>query len=469
MRSILARPRSQPAPEYCPGNCWQRSVREPGLLRRTLFRAAALLAALLVAACQPMAAERSGLRPPGRPTRTLAVGPMAAPTRPHPQEEPLGPSSGAPTTHPDAATWLKWAGLGPYLSAPEDWSRIQATARSEGCVVLYSDTARSLNAVESFIQAYAGLEAETCALGGYDIYLRLVDDLQRSEHAADVYLVSDAPRTLGLLDQHLIWNYVPGDLTEVLPREMREPLLVHHWSAMTLIYNAALSQAAPIDNWWALTRPEWRGRVALPDPIANQRTMYLLITLTQHPDEMDAAYRAEFGHPPALDADCPNAGYQWIRDLLANEPILLHSDAEVASLVGDPEADEMYLGICGYEQYDKVSRGTLSFAPILQARPMAGIQWPTYLALVDRTQRPNAAKLLVRWLMGDEKGGQGYSAWYYPGYYPARTDVPDPKGAIPRQELEGRLWQPDAAYIQENLIAVRDHIAAYIGREVGGS
>jgi len=46
--------------------------------------------------------------------------------------------------------------------------------------------------------------------------------------------------------------------------------------------------------------------------------------------------------------------------------------------------------------------------------------------------------------------------------------MPDPQGAIPRQDLESRLWTPDYDFINAHLQAVRDHIAAHIGRPVGG-
>ncbi len=449
-------------------SCSQASLHESCHPRRSLGRAIAVFATLLAIGCQPGPWPSPPSSDQVVDSATTRVPVPSGPTGAAKPEQPQPQSDDTPAIHPDSAAWLEWAGLGPDAATSEDWSRIQAKAGAEGQVVLYSDTSRSLNAAESLTRAYPGLRADAYSLGSHDIYLRLLDDAQEGRHAADVYLVGDAPRTLELLAQHRIWNYVPADLSDLVPQEMREPLLVHHWSAVTLIYNTALSKAPPIDNWWALTGEEWRGRVALPDPIAHERTMYLLITLVQHSDELAAAYRAESGHELVLDADCPNAGYQWIKDLLANEPILLHSDAEVAGLVGDPDADQTYIGIGGYEQYEKVARGKLSFAPIVDGAPTAGLQWPTYLGLVDRSPRPNAAKLLVRWLMGDETGGGGYSAWHYPGFYPARSDVPDPKGVIPREELQPRLWQPDAAFIADNMIAVRDQVAAYMGREVGG-
>jgi len=460
---------------------WLRSQKGSNASRRKLCRRRRVLApvmtfftALVMIACQPGPLASDRPVSPGAvrsATQGQVPGDQTAQNRQRAQggktaqpKEVDARSVATPIALPADAAWAESVGLGPDAPTPENWNRIQAQASAEGYVLLYSDTSRSLNAIESLSQAHPGLEAEAITLGSQDIYLRLVDDVQRGNHAADVYLVSDPPRTLELLAQYHLWNYVPADLIDALPETMRAPLLVHHWSALTLIYNPTLAEAPPIDNWWDLTQPEWQGRVALPDPTVDERTMYLLTTLVQHSDKVAAAYRAKFGHQLVPDVDCPNAGYQWIKGLLANQPILLHSDAEVADLVGGTEADEIRIGLCGYEQYEKVSRGQLSFAPILEAMPTAGLQWPTYLALVNRCQRPNAAKLLVRWLMGDETGEEGYSAWRYPGFYPSRTDVPDPKGVIPREEMAARLWQPDAVYIDENLVAMRDFIAAHLGR-----
>ncbi len=440
----------------------------------SFFILLAILALCLIA-CQPM----DGTTPP-----LLALLPPTAtrsPTTPAPSPTPSRSPTPKPTNadppkplatvavNPTSSAWLARAELASSNPLPENWERVRERARGEARVVLYSDTARALTAAESFMRAYAGITAEAYTLSSHDIYLRFLDDLQRGKPTADVYLVSDAPRTLQLWAQRRLWNYVPDNLAAVLPEPSRSPMLVHHWSAFTLVYNPKVSPQAPIDNWWDLTRPEWRGRVALPDPVGDERTFYLMATIAQHGEEFTQAYRAEFGRELVLDADCINGGYQWIKALLANQPILLTSDAEVAHLVGNAKADKAYIGLCGSEQYAKVQRGDLALTILYEnMAPTAGLKWNTYLALVDQALHPNAAKLLVQWLMGDQAGRDGYAPWHESGIYPARSDVPDPKGAPPRQQLEQRLWEMDAAYIIADTQPVRDHIAAHIGRPVGG-
>ena len=440
----------------------------------SLFALSVMLA-LCLAACQPMdgtmppplvllppTATRSPTAPAPSPTPSRT--PIPRPTRADPPK-PLA----VVTANATSSAWLARAELAPGRSSPEDWRRIQERARGEARVVLYSDTARALTAAESFMRAYAGMAAEAYTLSSHDIHLRLLDDLQRDKSIADVYLVSDAPRTLQLWAQRRLWTYVPDDLSAVLPEPSRDPMLIHHWSAFTLVYNPKVSSQAPIDNWWDLARPEWRGRVVLPDPIGDERTFYLLATIAQHGQEFAQAYRAEFGRELVLDADCINGGYQWIKALLANQPILLPSDADVARLVGNVKADRAYIGLCGSEQYAKVQRGDLALTILYEnMTPTVGLRWNTFLSLVDQAPHPNAAKLFVQWLMGDRTGREGYAPWHEPGIYPARSDVPDPKGAPPRQQLEQRLWEIDAAHIVANAQSVRDHIAAHIGRPVGG-
>ena len=437
--------------------------------------ALSILLILLLAACRPIAGDRPPrlvlvpptptLRPPTSTITTTLTLPLPTP---QPQRSPTPNPAALATQAAESAAWLANAALGPYAPTGEPWEEVERRARAEGYVTLYADSARAVAAVESFMRAYPGLEAEAQASGSYDTYLRLAEDLQTNKRVADLYLVSDAPRTLALLDQAQLWSYLPPDLAPVLPQGMREPLLVHHWTALMLICSPVLSQTRPIESWWDLTLPQWRGRVALPDPINDERTLYLLVTLTQQSEELANAYRARFGRELVLDADCPNAGYQWIKDLLTNQPLLLPGDADVASKVGDPQSGEAWIGLCSLEQFAKVSLGKLAFTPLISVTPTAGLKWPTYLGVPDRCPHPQAAKLLALWLMGDAAGKGGYTPWYEPGLYPARTDVPDPPGAVPRQELEPRLWALDYTYINTHLQAVRDHVAAHIGRPVGG-
>ncbi len=308
-----------------------------------------MLGLLALMGCQPMVGNEPPplMAVPSRSTsvtQNLANTPRATATvipthTPAPSATPgQAASQSIATVTPDTA-WVERAGLGAYAPAEEDWAQIESRAMAEGYVVLYGDTSRAERSLDGFMQAYPGLEAEVYALGSEDIYLRLLADINVGRPTADVYLVADAPRTLELLQKGYLVNYVPPELRAVLPEDAQGPLLTHHWTALTMAYNPQVGHKPDVDSWWDLTRPEWRGKVVLPDPLIDERMLYLLATVVEHSDAMFAMYQQEFGQDLALDEDCPNAGYQWIKDLYANDPRWMVGDAEVAGAVGNPKGE----------------------------------------------------------------------------------------------------------------------------------
>ena len=416
---------------------------------------------LLLAGCHPTASDTpasSQTNHSATPSATLSTI----------TQQPSVPESA--TNAPDAIETPgdSWAAI-PEPTLSTDLSPTTTDAASgEGYIVVYSDTSRAESSIAALMDAHPGLEAETYTLSSLDIYLRLREDLESGSTLPDVYLVGDGPRTQSLLDEGILESVVPTDLEAVLPTEVQQPLLAHHWSAVTLVASRVPTDALAIDNWWDLTRTELRGRVVLPDPIIDERTLYWLTTVAQHGDEMATAYQLEFGQAIVLDTDCPNAGWQWIKDLLRNEPQLVVNDAQVAATVGDLNAAGFVVGLCGSEQWEKVARGEISLDSLTEVQPTAGLRWWSYLALVAGSQRRTAAEEAIRWLMGDAAGGGGYAVWYKAGFYPARSDVPDPPGAPSGTELAAHLWELDIAYLNENLQAVRDFVTPYMGHPVGG-
>ena len=137
--------------------------------------------------------------------------------------------------------------------------------------------------------------------------------------------------------QNRLFNYVPADV-----RQDRSGVYARTTTGASLECSALVQREAgaqaPIDSWWDLTREEWRGQVALPDPAINKRSMYLLLAFAQHAEDLRQAYRTEFGRELVLDEACPDAACQWITLFLRNDPQVLASDADVAAWVSDASA-----------------------------------------------------------------------------------------------------------------------------------
>ncbi len=360
--------------------------------------------------------------------------------------------------HAQQIAWLQAAELGPYTPSSQDWETIVAVAKLEGKVTVYSTSSRLKYAAAEFMERYPEIEVEALDVGTEDAILTLRNEQMAGEYRCDVFFAGDAPALLHeLLPERMIWPFIPAELEAVLADRHRDPFPVQRVSLAFVIYNSDTYDTPPINNWWDLTRPEWARKVVMQNPLHHATTMYLFVAMVQHAAEMAEAYQAEFGERLQLDADCPNAGYQWIKAFLANEPTYVVGGIEVAEAVGTPDQFDPPLGIAPYTQYGKVIRHNLYFEPLFDLAPYAGVPSPTCLAIANGAPHPNAAKLMIRWLMGeptDEQMG-GFAPWWVLGEYSPRSDIPEPEHALPWAELESRLWPLDRQSARTDARSVR--------------
>ncbi|NIN96387.1 MAG: hypothetical protein GTO49_15730, partial [Anaerolineae bacterium] len=259
-----------------------------------------------------------------------------------------------------------------------------------------------------------------------------------------------------LVKPHLVWNYVPVELVDVIPEEWREPLLIQHFGMKVMAYNSEILDEPPFDNWWDLTREEWKGRVQFKDPFKSGEIFNLFSMMVMNADIMAQAYEEEFGKPIELDEDCPTAGHQWIKDLIENEPVLTASDGDAAEAVGAMGQTEAPVGLFAYSKYRNVLDGELAFEAALDAKPMAGLRGGTMIGVANMAPHPNAAKLMILWYMGDEEGGKGYEPYHVPGDLPPRMDMAIPEGMFGWDVAAETLWPLDYDWCYLNLPDIRD-------------
>ncbi|MHB1354564.1 MAG: ABC transporter substrate-binding protein [Anaerolineae bacterium] len=425
-----------------------------------------VFASLLVCACQPLPA--SGEVPPLKlvlissrtPSLTPSVTATATPWptvrfTAMPTPSPTPPLEVTATPVPASRSWAQRVGLLSPLDVP--WEQLLSEAVAEANVVIYTDSGRAMTALQELTLQVPDLTADGYVADSLDVYLRLQSETERGQHLADVVLVSDPALIWGLLQQNRVWTYVPPDLAGPLDGAVQNGLLTHHWTAVTWVYNTRLGEPA-ITSWWDLTEPAWTGRVVMADPRADERTFYLLAAMDEHAVQLASAYRARYGRDLLLDETCPNAACQWFKALLANSPVLLYGDADVAQYVGSADVEEVRIGLCGLEQLAQIQPGKLSIYPLVGLEPFAGLLSRTYIAIVDQAPHPQAAKLAVRWLFGDAGCARGWDPYCMPGFYSPRSDIPDPQGAPAGRDLLPRLWEANPQYLVEHQLALRDWV-----------
>lgn len=335
-------------------------------------------------------------------------------------------------------------------------------AKKEGEVNIYSYSSRVFKFGETFEAKYPGVKVNGFDMDSPEIVTKVLAEQTAKNYVADVIFLKDPSTVVNeLYQKKLVYNYTPSDLEKLIPAMYREPLLVHHASVDALIYNNEKMSAFPIQSLWDLTTEDWRGRVIFPDPQKLSEFVEVLATIVQHSDEMAADYKRVFGKEIKLSPGVENAGYEWVLRLLNNDLIILGSTNSVSEAVGLSDQANPPVGFTAYSRLrDKEKNPNLKFDVITAVEPVMGVTTEVIVAMVNGGAHPNAAKLLIHWMMGDAKGGEGYKPYFVLGNFSVRTDVPPPKGSMSLSEL--KLWKSDPVNVWNQGQKVLDFWVAHL-------
>jgi iron(III) transport system substrate-binding protein len=345
---------------------------------------------------------------------------------------------------------------------PFDEKALYKAAKEEREVNIYSYSSRVFKFGKTFEAKYPGIKVNGFDMDSPEIVTKVLAEQNAKNYVADVIFLKDPSTVVNeLFNRKLVFNYVPSDLEGLIPADYKKPLLVHHASVDAIIYNNEKMSAPPIKSLWDMTTSEWKGRVIFPDPLKLSEYVEVLATIVQHADEMAAEYQRVFGQPIKLSPGVKNAGYEWILKLLNNDAIILGSTNDVAKAVGLSDQAKPPVGFTAYSRLrDKEKNPKLKFDVMLDVQPVVGVSTDVIMGIANKAPHPNAAKLLIRWMMGDEKGGQGYEPYFVLGNFPVRKDVPPPKGSKSLSEL--KLWPADPDYVWKHGQKILDFWVAHL-------
>ena len=352
----------------------------------------------------------------------------------------------------DEATdqWLQTVNLGPY-AVTSDAEAYEALlydlAKEEGEVNVYSYSSRVFRFGPTFEERYPGITVNGFDIDSPEIITKIIAEQGAGNYVADIiYLKDPAAAFHELYEQGYVFTYIPPELIPVLPVEFQDPFLVHHMSMDAFVYNTEVYDACPFDNIWDLTQPEWRSKVIFPDPNILSEFVEVLGAIIQNSDAMAAAYEDKFGEPLVLSPDVENAGYEWIKRLLDNDVIIVRSTNDVSNAVGAAGQEAPPVGMTAFSRLRDMDKDpSLAFDVAYDIDPVMGITTNVVVLIVNRAPHPNAAKLMVNWMLGDSEGGLGYEPYFVAGNIPARTDVPAPPGTRTLEEMN--TWQADSDFV----------------------
>ena len=347
-------------------------------------------------------------------------------------------------------------------SSEEDWNAIYEAAKKEGKVVIYSLSSRIFDAVKEFNVLYPGIEVEASDLPT----VQQVEKLKREQAAglfnADVLMLADETTIFyEILKKGLAVNYVPSTLidgkktADVIPEAYRSPALLHSVEAKVIFYNTDSYASSPVDNLWDFTRPEWKGRFQMKDPMQAAENMNFLQMAVKYSDDMAKAYEKEFGQKLVLSPGIENAGYEWIDRIIKNQIVLTNSDGNASDAAGAPGQKNAPLGLCVASSKIRDNAKGNKLAIAWDVEPKFGIYKGNYLLMANKAPHPNAAKLLIRYMLGDAEGSKGMKPFYVPGQWAARSDV-KPLADRSFEEMTKLSWGIDMDFVYYEGLKVRD-------------
>ncbi len=350
-------------------------------------------------------------------------------------------------------TWLEKAAL----DQEDDVNKLYEEAIKEGEVVIYSMSSRIVDVKKTFEEQYPGVTVEAYDMRMAEIFEKVRREYEAGIHNADVIFIKDSDGTVynEMVKTGMLHSYVPKDIGEKMKPEFREPLFSPYLEMKQVFYNDEVYDTSPIDSWWDLTRPEYKGKVMIQNPLSTPENQGLFLAMIQNADDMEKAYKEEFGEDIVLNGT-ENAGYEFVKRLMENGLIFTDSDTEIIEAIGAEGQTNPPFGIVtSSKMREKFSKG-YKLAVVENIKPKDGVIAPASLLIVDNAPHVNAAKLLIRWIAGEADGkGPGLKPFLAPGSWPTRSDV-EPENTPPLDSL--RLWDFDLDFNYQNINELRDFL-----------
>ncbi|MCR8633114.1 ABC transporter substrate-binding protein [Paenibacillus radicis (ex Xue et al. 2023)] len=352
-----------------------------------------------------------------------------------------------------ASEWAEKNGL----NKTETTDELYTKAKGEGKVVVYSQSSRIKDVKATFEAKYPGVKVEAFNMSTNDIVEKVIREQGAGIYNADVIFVKDASGavTTELTTKKLVHKYIPKDLSEkmVEPYKSKSSGLVPYFSLRAIFYNTDVYKTPPVTNWWDLTQPEWKGKVLLNDPIDSADMMDLFLAMVQHSDEMKQAYKDKFGKDIVLNGT-ENAAYEFFKQFLKNDPVLMKSSDEVVEAVGVTAQGKPPIGIGASSKLRDVIEKKLSIAATYDVKPRISVVGPSYLYVADKAPNVNAAKLMIRYMAGEADGkSDGFKPFNVMGSWSTRTDN-GRTDQLPIDKLN--VWDYDSDYFYKNFVKFRE-------------
>lgn len=290
------------------------------------------------------------------------------------------------------------------FSGTETAEELYAAALEEDTLVVYSITTRIYDVVESFEAKYPGLTVEVYDTRAEDLLETLQEAYDKEDWFCDIVICSDdnGKQSTELVPIKMVNKYVPADIAPYILPECNGELLNFVAEAEQLFYNPTVYETCPIDNWWALTEPEWEGKIYMNSPLRSHPAYATVHAVIERSEEMAKLYEDYFGEALEIPEGSCAVEIFW-EMLVANGLQFTTSSNELVEIIGGDVStnDGMALMISS-----KIRRSAigLNVTPAYGVAPCDGVYSANSVSIAGGSNSTATAKLFIRWLLGETEG-----------------------------------------------------------------
>lgn len=317
------------------------------------------------------------------------------------------------------------------LVAEETADELYEKALYEDVLQIYSVSGRLFDVAELFQKKYPELLVEVTYFRAEELTAQIEENEKLNEHNCDLIFITngDGSLTENLIPKGLAYKYIPFDMKEHIRKQGNDGYLSVLLEVALLTYNDDYYEEPPIANWWELTEPEWKGKVYITDPSRSMISYTLFAMMEEHCEEMRQAYEEYFGkeyvpeYIGTSDEGSETISQYFIRTLLANDLQVVNDSDDIANAMASPGTKSDAVGILNASKMRLRELGYPLMA-CYDLEPFAGVINPANIMIAGGAQNVNAAKLFIRFIMGETDGtGEGYMPFLSEGAWSGRTDV----------------------------------------------
>ena len=346
--------------------------------------------------------------------------------------------------------WLESANLDVLETSEELYEK----ALDENVLTIYTVSSRLMDVAESFQEQYPGLQVEVIYTRAEELVGEITEAAASGESKCDLVFCTngDGSLTENLIPAGLVYKYLPQDMQDKMRSGGNDAYLSVLLEVPLLCYSSEFYDAPPIENWWELTEPEWKGKFYITNPMRSMISYTLFSTMLQREDLMEQAYLERYG-TAFVPENGEGVSKAFLRRLVQNDLVIVNDSDDVADAIAKPGNPSDAVGILNASKLRLCESG-YSLMVSYETQPFAGVINPANIMMVGGAKNINAAKLFIRWILGEADGtGKGYQPFLQQGAWPSRNDVESPSKPLDSFEV----LYTDETYASEH----RDEFVAF--------